>query len=168
MKRVGSPVSNSVDKDLPLLDIRTQNAQIHDRTRQGRIFASLTSGFGLLALILASIGIYGIMAYSVSRRTNEIGIRIALGAERRQVLRMVLGESAWIAMIGVAAGTISALILARLIASMRYGLKAYDPLTFGASRAAAQMRSFKRGYTHPASVPGEPATPVMHGKLVFG
>jgi predicted permease len=123
----------SVDKDLPLLDIRTQSAQISDRTRQERIFASLTSGFGLLALILACIGIYGIMAYSVSRRTNEIGIRMALGAEREQLLRMVLGESAWIAMIGVAAGIISALALARLIASMLYGLKAYDPMTFGAS-----------------------------------
>jgi predicted permease len=123
----------SVDKDLPLLDIRTQNAQIGDRTRQERIFASLTSGFGLLALILACIGIYGITAYSVSRRTNEIGIRMALGAEREQVLRMVLGESAWIAMIGVAAGISSALALVRLIASMLYGLKAYDPMTFGAS-----------------------------------
>ena len=123
----------SVDKDLPLLDIRTQNAQISDRTRQERIFASLTSGFGLLALILACIGIYGIMAYSVSRRTNEIGIRMALGAERQQVLRMVLRESAWIAMIGVAAGICSALALTRLIASMLYELKAYDPLTFGGS-----------------------------------
>jgi predicted permease len=123
----------SVDKDLPLLDIRTQNAQISDRTRQERIFASLTSGFGLLALILACVGIYGIMAYSVSRRTNEIGIRMALRAEREQVLRMVLGESAWIAMIGVAAGISSALAFARLIARMLYGLKAYDPLTFGAS-----------------------------------
>lgn len=125
----------SVDKDLPLLDARTQDAQIRDRTRQERIFASLTSGFGLLALILACIGIYGIMVYSVSRRTNEIGVRMALGAEREQVLRMVLGESAWIAVIGVAAGTIIALALARLIASMLYGLKAYDPLTFTASAA---------------------------------
>jgi len=123
----------SVDKDLPLLDIRSQNAQISDRTRQERVFASLTSGFGLLALILACIGIYGIMAYSVSRRTNEIGIRMALGAEREQVQRMVLGESAWIAVIGVAAGIIGALALVRLIASMLYGLKAYDPLTFAAS-----------------------------------
>lgn len=73
------------------------------------------------------------MAYSVSRRTNEIEIRMALGAEREQVLRMVLGESAWIDMIGVAAGIISALALARLIASMLFGLKAYDPMTFGAS-----------------------------------
>lgn len=123
----------SVDKDLPLLDIRTQNAQISDKTREERMFASITSGFGVLALILACIGIYGVMAYSVSRRTNEIGIRMALGAEREQVLRMVLGESAWIAVIGVAAGISGALALARLIASMLYGLKAYDPLTFTAS-----------------------------------
>jgi predicted permease len=123
----------SVDKELPLLDIRTQNAQIRDRTRQERIFASLTSGFGLIALILAGIGIYGIMAYSVSQRTNEIGVRMALGAKREQVLRTVLAESARIAVIGVAAGIVSALALARFIGSMLYGLKAYDPLTFAAS-----------------------------------
>jgi ABC-type antimicrobial peptide transport system permease subunit len=73
------------------------------------------------------------MAYSVSRRTNGIGIRMALGAEREQVLRMVLGESAWIATIGVAAGIGNTLALARLIAGMLCGLKAYDPMTFGAS-----------------------------------
>jgi predicted permease len=120
----------SVDKDLPLLNIRTQAAQISDRTRQEVIFATLTSGFGLLALILACIGIYGTMAYAVSRRTKEIGIRMALGARREQVLGMVLGKSAWIAVMGVAAGICSALLLVHWIASMLYGLKAYDPLTF--------------------------------------
>ena len=119
----------SVDKDLPLLDIRTQHAQIRDRTRQERIFASLTSGFGLLALILACIGIYGVMAYTVSRRTNEIGIRMALGAEPQRVLRMVLGEAAWVVGLGILAGVGVALALGRLIASMLYGLTPYDPPT---------------------------------------
>jgi predicted permease len=119
----------SVDKDLPLLNIRTQIAQISDRTRQERIFASLTTGFGLLALILACIGIYGIMAYTVSRRTNEIGIRLALGAEPARVLRMVLGAALWLSIAGVLAGLAGALGTGRLIASMLYGLKPYDPST---------------------------------------
>jgi predicted permease len=121
--------AGAVDKDLPLLDIRTQNAQISDRTRQERIFASLTSGFGVLALILACIGIYGIMAYTVSRRTNEIGIRMALGAERGRVLRMVLGGAWWLTMAGVVAGAAAALSMGRYVASMLYGLKPYDPST---------------------------------------
>jgi predicted permease len=119
----------SVDKDLPMLDIRTQVEQIEDTTKQERIFASLTSGFGLLALILACIGIYGIMAYTVSRRTNEIGIRMALGAQPGRVLRMVLGEAWWLAFVGVIAGLAAALGMGRLIASMLYGLKPYDPST---------------------------------------
>lgn len=118
-----------VDKDLPLLNIRTQNAQIIDRTRQERIFASLTTGFGLLALILACIGIYGIMAYNVSRRTNEIGIRLALGAEPGRVFRMVLGGAWRLTITGILAGLAGALGTSRLIASMLYGVKPYDPAT---------------------------------------
>jgi predicted permease len=121
----------SIDKDLPLLDVRTQQEQIDDTTKQERIFASLTSGFGLLALILACIGIYGIMAYAISRRTNEIGIRMALGAQPGRMLRMVLREAWWLALIGVSAGLGGALAMGRLIASMLYGLKPYDPLTLG-------------------------------------
>jgi ABC-type antimicrobial peptide transport system permease subunit len=124
----------SVDKDLPLLDVRTQNAQIGDRTRQERIFASLTTGFGLLALILACIGIYGIMAYTVSRRTNEIGIRMALGAQRGRVLRMVLGGAWWLTTAGVLAGLGAALGMARFLASMLYGVRPYDPSTLAGAR----------------------------------
>ncbi|HKQ86016.1 MAG TPA: ABC transporter permease [Candidatus Acidoferrales bacterium] len=119
----------SVDKDLPLLNIRTQNEQISDRTRQERMFASLTSGFGLLALILACVGIYGVMSYTVSRRANEIGVRMALGAQRGRVLRMVLGDAWWLAFVGVIAGLGAALGIGRLIASMLYGLKPDDPST---------------------------------------
>jgi predicted permease len=119
----------SVDKDLPVLNIRTQNEQISDRTRQERMFASLTGGFGLLALILACIGIYGVMTYSVSRRANEIGVRMALGAQRGRVLRMVLSNALWLAFVGVMAGLGAALGMGRLIASMLYGLKPNDPST---------------------------------------
>lgn len=94
-----------------------------------RILAALTAGFGALALVLASIGIYGILAYSVSRRTNEIGIRMALGASGSQVMRMVLHEAGWMTGIGLAAGLSCALALGRVVTSMLYGLKPWDPLT---------------------------------------
>jgi predicted permease len=124
----------SIDKDLPLLDIRTQNQQIEDTSKQARIFASLTSGFGLIALVLACIGMYGLMAYSVARRTHEIGIRMALGAQSGRVQLMVMREASLLAIVGVSVGVAMGLAMSRLIASMLYGLKSDDPLTFtGAS-----------------------------------
>jgi predicted permease len=117
----------SIDRDLPLIDVRTQQEQIDATTQQERMFASLTVGFGLLALALACVGIYGIMAYTVSQRTNEIGIRLVLGAERGQVRGMVLGETAWLAVLGVAVGLAVALALGRLVRSMLYGLQPGDP-----------------------------------------
>ncbi len=119
----------SVDRDLPLIDLRTQAEQIDSITTEERIFADLTSGFGLLALLLACIGIYGITAYSVAQRTNEIGIRMALGAQPGRVLRMVLSESLWLGVVGIVAGLGAALVMGRLIASMLYGVRAYDPAT---------------------------------------
>jgi len=118
-----------VDRNLPLLDVRTQDEQIAASLRRERIFADLTGGFGILALILASIGIYGIMAWSVSRRTSEIGIRMALGAQPRRVLQMVLGEASWMVAAGVAVGLAAAIGLGRIIAAMLYGLKPWDPPT---------------------------------------
>jgi predicted permease len=120
----------SVDRTIPVLDVRTQDQQIEARLRQERIFASLTAGFGGMALVLACIGIYGIMAYSVSQRTNEIGIRMALGAPPEHVLRMVLREASWMTALGVVAGVGGALALGRVVASLLYGLKANDPATF--------------------------------------
>jgi predicted permease len=120
----------SIDKDLPLRDIRTQTEQIEDSISEQRLFATLTAGFGLLALALACVGIYGIMAYTVSQRTNEIGIRLALGAERKQVRGMVLREAGWLAVLGVVAGLAVALGLGRLVKSMLYGMKPADPVSF--------------------------------------
>ncbi|MGC2298243.1 MAG: FtsX-like permease family protein, partial [Acidobacteriaceae bacterium] len=119
----------SVDPNLPLVDVRTQQEQIDQLMKNERIFADLTTGFGVLALVLACIGIYGLMAYTVSRRTNEIGIRMALGAQAEQVLRMVLGEAVWMTAIGVVAGLGGAIALGRVIASQLYELKAWDPAT---------------------------------------
>src|SRR6202012_3445555 len=118
-----------LDKDLPLLHIRTEVEQIDATILQERLFAALTSAFGALALVLAAIGIYGIMAYTVARRTSEIGVRMALGARPRQVRLMVLRESGWMAVVGIAVGIGTSIGLARLIRSMLYGLTPNDPAT---------------------------------------
>jgi ABC-type antimicrobial peptide transport system permease subunit len=89
----------------------------------------------LLALILAAVGIYGVMAYSVANRTNEIGIRLALGALPRQVLAMILGEAVWISLAGIAVGTAAVLVLARAVRSMLYGLQPADPISLAAGVA---------------------------------
>jgi predicted permease len=120
-------VVRDIDRDLPLLDVRTQQQQIDATIVQQRAFASLTAAFGILALALACVGIYGIMAYTVSQRINEIGIRLALGAGRRQVRGMVLKEAGWLAAAGVVIGVAAALGLGRLLKSMLYGLQPSDP-----------------------------------------
>ena len=120
-------VVKDIDRDLPLLDVRSQRQQIDATITQERVFASLTAAFGILALALACVGIYGIMAYTVSQRTNEIGIRLALGAERSQVRGMVLKEAGWLAAAGVVVGVVAALGLGRLLKSMLYGLQPSDP-----------------------------------------
>lgn len=118
-----------VDESLPMLDVRTQDEQIAADLQQERIFATLTSGFGVLALVLACVGIYGIMAYAVVQRTREIGLRLALGAIARQVWAMVLREACWISAIGIAIGLGAAFVLARLVRSMLYGVTPSDPPT---------------------------------------
>jgi predicted permease len=120
----------SVDKDLPLLEVRTQTEQIDATLSQERVFATLTGAFSLLALTLAGIGIYGIMAYTVSRRTNEIGIRMALGVQARGVLAMVLKETSVLSLMGVALGIGAALGVTRLVKSMLFGVKPDDPMSF--------------------------------------
>ena len=122
-------VVHAADPALPLVHVRTQREQIDSDLEQARLFVTLTSSFGVLALILASVGIYGVMAYSVAQRTNEIGIRLALGAVPRQVLALILREASWLAVAGVVAGIASSLLLSRLVKSMLYGIAPYDAAT---------------------------------------
>ena len=122
-----------VDPNVALNHVRTQQQQIQATMQQERLFASLTAGFGILALALACVGIYGILAYSVAQRTNEIGIRLALGAARGDVRIMVMREAGSLAIAGVIGGLAIAVFLIRLVKSMLYGLESTDPLTFGAS-----------------------------------
>jgi predicted permease len=129
--------AREVDGNLPLDYIRTQVEQAEETLRMERLFAKLFGLFGLLALQLASIGLYGVMAYSVSQRTNEIGIRMALGADRRDVLKMILRQGMALTLIGIAVGVAGAYGLAKYLESkmnlndMLYGVKSGDPLTYG-------------------------------------
>lgn len=125
----------SLDSDLPLIDVRTMRQQVEGTMVDERAFAELTSGFGLLALALACVGVYGIMAYSVAQRTNEIGIRIALGARPQQVRGMILRESTGLAVIGIAVGLAGALAGTHLIKSMLYGIAPNDLFTLSAGVA---------------------------------
>jgi predicted permease len=151
----------SVDANLPLVDVRTQEEQIDELLMQEHIFADLTAGFGVLALVLACIGIYGLMAYAVSRRTNEIGIRMALGARSEQVLRMVLREALWMTTAGVLVGLGGALLLGKLIASLLYGLKAWDPLSLIAAASLLAVVALGASW-----VPARRAAAVDPGKAL--
>ena len=117
------------------LDIHTLDAQLSASTALARTIAMLSGFFGALALLLASIGLYGIMAYTVARRRNEIGVRIALGAEYGRVVRMVLGEVGRIVLTGVAIGLVLSLVVIRLVKAFLYGVGPTDPLTLAMSAA---------------------------------
>ena len=123
----------SIDADLPLQEIRTQQEQIDASMQQERIIAALTASFGVLALVLACVGVYGVMAYSVAQRTSEIGIRMALGALPREVLTMVLREATWIALVGIIFGLAATLLTTRLVTSLLYGLHANNPVILATS-----------------------------------
>jgi len=118
------------DPALPLINLKTQTQETAEALSQEALFARLTTVFGLLALLLAMIGLYGTMAYSVTRKTHEIGIRMALGAKPRDVLGMVILQGITLALMGVAIGVVAALGLTRLVTSMIYGVTPYDPVTF--------------------------------------
>jgi ABC-type antimicrobial peptide transport system permease subunit len=118
-----------LDPDLPLFDVKTQSAQIEQLLSQESLFARLSSFFGLVALVLACIGLYGVMSYAVTRRTNEIGVRMALGAARRDVVGIVMKESMTPVVIGLVTGLLAALGVTRFISSLLFGLEANDPAT---------------------------------------
>jgi putative ABC transport system permease protein len=119
-----------LDKEQPMAKIATMDELVGDSVARSRFTTLLLSYFAGLALVLACIGIYGVTAYSVAQRVNEIGIRIALGAQRADVLRIVLGQGIRLAAIGVAIGVVAALALARLMTTLLYGVSPTDPPTF--------------------------------------
>jgi len=123
-------VVRSVDTDQPISQVRTMDELLEQSVGQRKLSMLLLTLFSGIALLLASVGIYGVMSYSVAQRAREIGVRIALGAERRDVLRMVLRQGMRLAFAGVALGLVAALVLTRVIASQLYEVQATDPTTF--------------------------------------
>jgi ABC-type antimicrobial peptide transport system permease subunit len=123
---------HSVDPDLPVANFATLTTLVDTSLTEERFAMLLLSAFGMLALILSAIGMYGVISYSVMQRTPEIGIRIALGARREQILAMVLGQGCRLACAGIAIGLIAALTTTRLMARFLYGVQPTDPATFAA------------------------------------
>jgi len=136
--RMSSALTNqvlSIDKEQPVTDIQSMDEILSGSMGQEQFGMSLMVAFAGLALALASVGLYGVLAYVVTQRTQEIGIRMALGAQRRDVLRMVVRQGMMLSVLGVAIGLGVAVALSRVVSGMLFGISARDPLTFGVTAA---------------------------------
>ncbi len=139
-------VMRNLDPDLPLENLRTLDAQVRRNIRNDEIVLQLAAAFAILATVLAMLGLYGVMAHSVTRRTREIGIRIALGAPPARIRTMVLREMMWILGIGLAAGVPAALALSKLTASQLYGVKPHDAAVVAAAALALGVAAAAAAY----------------------
>jgi ABC-type antimicrobial peptide transport system permease subunit len=138
-------IVHEADPRIPVASVITQSAQIDQAIHQEAAFAKLSSAFALLALIIACVGLYGTVAYGVVRRTGEIGIRMALGAQRSAVVFQVLREVAVMAVVGLAISTPAALGGSRYVESFLFGLKPNDPLTLFAAVATLLTAALAAG-----------------------
>ncbi len=120
-----------LDKDVPITDIATMELIAREPMAQQRMVMALLLSFAVLALVLSALGIYSVLSYSVAQRTREIGLRVALGAERGNVLRLVVGNGVRLALLGISVGAAAALALTRLMADLLFGVRPADPATFG-------------------------------------
>ena len=132
--------------DIPIGDVKTMDSMLDKATREERMIAELSGVFGILALLLAATGLYGVLSYAVAQRTNEIGIRMALGAQRGTVVAMILRETVVLIAIGLAAGIPATLLCAKLVKSILFGLQPADPLTLVAALGALLAVGAIAGY----------------------
>ena len=155
VRTIGSPVSletaiygaaRAIDKDETLSAFRSLDDIVESSVAQPRFSSFLLGMFAALALALAAVGLYGIVAYSVTQRTNEIGVRMALGAKQKDVLTMILAEGMRLAMAGLAIGVVGSLAFDRFLASMLYGVKRSDPITFMSVSVALMGVAVLAGY----------------------
>jgi putative ABC transport system permease protein len=124
---------HSIDRDVPITEVQTMDQVVTKATGESRFYLTLLGAFACVALVLAAVGIYGVMSYSVSRRIHEMGIRMALGAQREDVLKLVVWHGVMLAIAGIAVGMAGALALTRLMSGLLYGTKPADPATFVAA-----------------------------------
>ncbi|HKE29993.1 MAG TPA: ABC transporter permease [Bryobacteraceae bacterium] len=140
----------SMDRNIPLFDVMTQSEQVDELLLNERLFAKLSSAFGVLALVLACVGLYGVLSYSVARRSGEIGIRMALGAQRSAILGMVLGDTLFLVAAGLVLGVPAALevthLAGKLITDLLYGLKGNDTLSVAAAVGALVVVGVLAGF----------------------
>jgi putative ABC transport system permease protein len=120
----------AIDKDQPIHSFKPLEATVSELVAPQRFTTLLLAGFAALAALLAAIGLYGVISYAVTQRTREIGIRMAVGADSRAVMRMVIRQGLLLAVIGVAAGLAASFALTRLLASLLFGVSTTDPATF--------------------------------------
>jgi predicted permease len=142
---VVSAINAAMDPDASL-QFTTMSKQVDESLTRERMLATLSGFFGALALLLAAIGLYGVISYNVTRRRNEIGIRMALGAQQSRVLRMVLGEVAVLIFFGLAVGLAVTLGTTRFVSSFLFGLKPNDPTTIAAAGAVLAIVAVVAGY----------------------
>ncbi len=119
-----------LDANLPISSAQTLDEHLSFPLLPARLAASLLGSFGVLALVLAAIGVYGVMAYTISKRTREIGIRMALGAQKADVLKLVISQGVGLTLTGIAIGLAASFAVTRLMKSLLFGVSATDPLTF--------------------------------------
>jgi len=125
-----------VDADLALTDIKTMEGRLDEAVWRQRLAATAMGALSLAALIIATLGVFGIIGYLVSRRTHEIGVRMAIGADRRDIIRLVMREGAWFTLAGVSLGLAGAMAMTRYLSSLLYGVSATDPITFAVAASS--------------------------------
>jgi putative ABC transport system permease protein len=145
----------AVAPNLALTELRTLEEQFRFQMWMRRLFASLMAVFGVMALVIAAVGLYGVMAYSVAQRTHEIGIRMALGAARDQVVRMVVGQALRLTLFGCVIGLGGALLVTQGMATLLYGIKPTDPPTYAVVAVALALSGLLA-----AAIPARRATRV--------
>jgi putative ABC transport system permease protein len=136
----------SVNPDVPVSEVRSLGAVVLSSVREPRSMMWLFASFAACALLLAAIGTYGVVSYSTAQRTYEIGVRVALGATRSDILGLVVGQSLRLVLIGLGLGIVAALVLARTLASFLYGVSATDPITFVAVGGLLVTTALLAGY----------------------